>query len=60
MIDKEEFFNISKTAITEAEFDKVDESDFSYITLSKYNPDIWKEDGGIEPLEEMKQFRTIK
>jgi hypothetical protein len=57
MLDKEEYFNMMRTDINDAEFDGVKQPDFNYIYLSSYNPGIWKEYGGLEPLEEMKQFK---
>lgn len=59
-VGKEEYFVMSRSDISEADFDKIKESDFDYIQLSNYDPNIWKEYNGIEPLEEMKQFRTVE
>lgn len=58
--EKEEYFMMAQEEITEADFDKVTDSDFEYMQLSNYNPAIWKEYGGIEPMEEMKKFKTIE
>lgn len=56
--DKEEYFNTLKTEITDVEFDNVKKTEFDYLLLQQYDPDIWKEYSIIEPLEEMKQFKT--
>ena len=55
-IDKTEFLNISRAETTEADIEKVNEEDFKYIRLKRYDPSIWKDVSAIEPLEEMKQF----
>lgn len=56
--DKEEYFNMMKTEISDAEFDNVKKEDFDYIHLQQYDPNIWNEFSIIEPLEEMKQFKA--
>lgn len=57
---KEEYFIMSKDAIDMADFDQVKESDFEYSQTDSYDPKVWKEYSGIEPLEEMKQFRSVE
>ena len=57
--EKEEYFITSKEAIDMAGFDQVKESDFEYTQTDNYDPKVWKEYSGIEPLEEMKQFRSV-
>ncbi|MUV02996.1 carboxypeptidase-like regulatory domain-containing protein [Flavobacterium rakeshii] len=59
ILNRQEFCFVSKSAITEAEFDAVEEKDFDYETVNGYSPDIWKEYTTIEPLEEMKQFKSV-
>ncbi|MHA3789933.1 carboxypeptidase-like regulatory domain-containing protein [Flavobacterium hauense] len=59
-IERKEYFVISKEESTVANYDQVKESEFDYIKLSKYDPAIWKEYSAIEPLQEMKQFRTLE
>ena len=58
-ITKTEFLNISRTETSEAAIQKVAEDDFSFIKLKSYDPKIWKEYSAIEPVEEMKQFRSV-
>lgn len=59
VLNRQEFCFVSKSAITEAEFDALEEKDFEYETVDGYSPDIWKEFTSIEPLEEMKQFKNV-
>ena len=60
MLDKQEYFVISHTASTESAFDDAKESEFNYIQLDGYDPNIWKDYTTIEPLQEMKQFKTVE
>ena len=60
MQNKQEYFNMSQAAITEAEFDATKEKEFSYLQLDSYDPNIWKEYSAIEPLEEMKKFKAVE
>ena len=57
--DKTEFLNISRSETSEAAIEKIKEDDFSYINLKSYDPSIWKDYSSIEPIEEMKQFKSI-
>lgn len=56
MLEKKEYFAISESAITEADFDNVKPTEFDYLEIDSYDPAIWKEYTTIEPLKEMKQF----
>jgi hypothetical protein len=58
-ITKTEFLNISRTETSEATIQKVAEDDFNFIMLKSYDPKIWKEYNAIEPIEEMKQFKSV-
>lgn len=58
-IEKLEYLNMSRTESSETLITKVTEDDFSFIKLKKYDPKIWKDYNGIEPLEEMKQFKAV-
>lgn len=58
VLDKEEYFLVSQSDITEGIYDNVNEAEFNYIHLENYDPNIWKEYTTIEPLEEMKQFKV--
>lgn len=58
MSDKTEFLNISKSEISENTYDTVKEEEFNYTVLKRYDPAIWKDFVSIEPLEEMKQYKT--
>ena len=57
--DKTEFLNISRTETSEATIEKVKEDDFSFTNLKSYDPSIWKNYSSIEPIEEMKQFKSV-
>ena len=57
--DKTEFLNISRTETTEATIEKVKEDEFSFTNLKFYDPSIWKNYSSIQPLEEMKQFKSV-
>ena len=59
ILNKTEFLNISRNAITETTFENVKEENFKYIPLKRYDPAIWKNYSAIEPLEEMKAFRVV-
>ncbi|MBF6608841.1 MAG: carboxypeptidase-like regulatory domain-containing protein [Flavobacterium sp.] len=58
--ERMEFLNISRETITENAFDQYNEQDFAYIPLKAYNPELWKEYGVIEPVEEMKRFKVAE
>ena len=58
MVEKAEYFCLSRYEIAENEFDKVQEGDFNYLQLESYDPNLWKDYNIIGPLEEMKQFRV--
>jgi hypothetical protein len=57
--NKTEFLNISRSEISQAEFEKVKEEDFKYKNIKSCDPKIWKDYNAIEPLEEMKQFKAV-
>ncbi len=57
-IDKTEFLNISMQNISKADYDALQENEFEYQVLKKYDPTIWKGYTIIEPLEEMKRFEV--
>jgi len=55
---KQEYYNMSQSAISESEFEAAKEKEFTYVQLDSYDPKIWKEYSTIEPLEEMKKFKV--
>jgi hypothetical protein len=57
--DKAEFLNISRTETSEATIEKIKENDFNFTNLKYYDPSIWKDYSSIQPLEEMKQFKSV-
>lgn len=57
---KKELFTISSTEISPSVYNAVDEKDFKYIKLKKYDPNIWKNYIAIEPLETMKQYKELE
>lgn len=56
ILDKMEYLNLGQKELTVSEFEKLNEPDFKYIKLNKYDPKIWKEFTTLEPIQEMKQF----
>ena len=58
--EKEEYFVISESAISEADYEVAQEPDFDYIQLGSYDPSVWKEYTTIEPLSDMKQFKSVE
>ncbi|MCX6171589.1 MAG: carboxypeptidase-like regulatory domain-containing protein [Flavobacterium sp.] len=58
-IEKLEYLNMNRTESSEASIGKITEDNFSFIKLKSYDPKIWKDYNGIEPLEEMKQFKAV-
>lgn len=57
-IEKQEYLNMNRTESSEASIGKVTEDDFNFINIKSYDPKIWKDYNGLEPLEEMKQFKA--
>ena len=49
---------MNRTESSEASIGKVTEDDFNFINIKSYDPKIWKDYNGLEPLEEMKQFKA--
>lgn len=60
MVDKEEYFVISRSEISEAQYEDAREHEVDYIHLDSYDPNTWKEYTTIEPVQEMKRFKTIE
>ncbi len=58
MLDKKEFVNMSRTAVSEGSFTDVKEDEFAYKKIKKYDASLWTKYGAIEPLEEMKRFQV--
>ena len=56
---KKEIMTISNTEITDNAFVASKEKDFKFIPIKQYDPKLWKGISTIEPLEEMKQFKTV-
>ncbi|CAN1526498.1 CarboxypepD_reg-like domain containing protein [Flavobacteriaceae bacterium] len=56
--NKKEIMSISNIEITNNAFVASDEKNFKFIPIKKYDPKLWKGISTIEPLEEMKQFKT--
>lgn len=57
---KEEVLLISKNENSQNEFNKLNEKDFEYINLKKYDPSVWKNHISIEPAEAMKQYKVLE
>jgi hypothetical protein len=58
-LEKIEYLNMTRSESSETFIEKITEDDFKFIKLKSYDPKIWKDYNGIEPLEEMKQFKSI-
>ncbi|QEE51074.1 carboxypeptidase-like regulatory domain-containing protein [Flavobacterium alkalisoli] len=58
--EKEEYFVMSESAITEGDYEAAQEPEFDYMQLGSYDPSVWKEYTTIEPLNEMKQFKSVE
>ncbi len=57
-LNKREVLTISHTEISNETYAQATEKTFKTIKLKKYDPAIWKGISTIEPLQEMKQFKT--
>lgn len=57
--EKFEYLNMNRTESSDAIIGKITEDDFAFIKIKSFDPKIWKDYNGIEPLEEMKQFKAI-
>ena len=51
---------MSHSTITPSELQKVTEADFKFMKIKTYDPKIWKDYNAIEPLSEMKRFKTME
>ena len=59
MREKNELYFISNQELTTDSYNSYKElKKVNYQKLKKYNPEIWKAFNSIEPLEEMKQFKS--
>jgi hypothetical protein len=56
VLNKTEYLNLEQKEISENDFEQLQEPDFKFIKIRKYDPAIWKEFTTLEPAEEMKQF----
>lgn len=56
---KQELFIINKSTLNKSEFDTYTElENVPYQKLNTYDPSVWKSYNAIEPLEEMKRFKS--
>lgn len=58
--EKTEYLNMGVQSVSEKDLDAIKEKEFEYQILKKYDPSIWKGYNIIEPLEEMKNFKTTE
>ncbi|MEM9680981.1 MAG: carboxypeptidase-like regulatory domain-containing protein [Bacteroidota bacterium] len=57
--DKSELLIVSQNAMDDSEYDTYSEDKkVSYESLSSYDPTIWAEYNALEPLKEMKEFKS--
>lgn len=59
-LSKSEYLNTSIKPTTHEEVETITEKDFEYEVHNRYNPNIWKGYNVIEPLEEMKNFKSTE
>lgn len=58
--DKHELLIMNYNELTPSVFETAQEKEnIPYEYLSEYNPNIWKDYNTIEPVEEMKQFKSV-
>jgi hypothetical protein len=58
---KQELFIISKTTLNKNIFSAyIEPEDVPYQNLDSYDPNVWKSYNAIEPLEEMKRFKSTE
>lgn len=60
ILNKSEFLNMSRTAVSDHSFSGVKEEDFAYKKIKKYDASLWTKYGAIEPLEEMKRYQVME
>lgn len=59
--DKHELLIMNAKELTSNTFEAVkQDKKVEYLYLNAYNPEIWKDYNTIEPVEEMKQFKSIE
>jgi hypothetical protein len=56
--NKVELLGIDHQVISLDQVQNLKEEEFKYTYLKQYDPGIWQGQAGIEPLEEMKRFKT--
>lgn len=59
-LEKTEYLALSREEVSESEYDAVKEEEFKYQVYKKYDPNVWKNVGAIEPLQEMKQYQATE
>jgi hypothetical protein len=59
-LQKRELLNIKRTEITNSAFEAIEEKNFKFTNLKRYDPRLWKDISTIEPLEEMKHFKSTE
>jgi hypothetical protein len=57
--EKTEFLNMSQSTLPLAAIEKIKEDEFKFINIKAYDAKIWKDYNAIEPLQEMKRFKSI-
>jgi hypothetical protein len=58
MVSKTEYLDLARDGISQADFDGAKEAEFKYSRINRYDPNVWKDHGAIEPLQEMKRFKV--
>lgn len=56
ILNKREYLNLEQKEISKTAFEQMKETDFNYLALKRYDPNIYKEFTTLEPAAEMKQF----
>lgn len=58
--EKTEYLNMEVKSVNKEILDAITEKDFEYEIHNAYNPNTWKGYNVIEPIEEMKKFKSVE
>lgn len=57
LLDKKEYLCMARTGMTEADFDKIAEEEFTYLKPEVYDPTVWNAHTTLKPLEQMRKIK---
>lgn len=55
---KTEFLDLQSEPLAADDFEKMKEKEFSYLQKERFDPELWKDEGVLAPLDEMKRFEV--